>query len=70
MRRIDDRRHTSDHPTLPSGKKELHLGMLKEGILSYIEKRFAFKKQRRHPLGVVPIDQPGKLEEGIDLARL
>jgi hypothetical protein len=70
MSHIDDRRHTPDNLSLSARQEELYLSMLKEGILTRIEKGFAFEEKRWNPMGIVGVDLPGKLEEGIDLARL
>jgi hypothetical protein len=45
------------------GQEQLAVGMLKKGIFFDIQLLFDVRNQGRHPMGIVPIDPPGKPDE-------
>ena len=70
MRHVNDSSNTPDHLAMTLHKKELRLGMLKEGVLTRIEKRLALYEQRRHPLTIMLVHLPGKSNKGFGVLGL
>jgi hypothetical protein len=67
---VNDRSNTPDDLAMAPDEKKLYLGVLKEGVLTGIEKCLAFHDERRYPLTIMPIHLPGKPDKGFGVVRL
>jgi len=59
---VDDSGDTADRYSIPLGKIEVALGMVEERVLQGQESA-DITLERRHPVRIVPVDRPGKIDE-------
>ena len=64
---VDVRADPPNHSPVAVGQEELGLGVLEERVLLTIQPLLEVHQQRRHPVGLVAIQPPGKLDEGVQL---
>jgi hypothetical protein len=63
VRVIDHRGDASDRLASLPGQEQLHLRMLKKGVLTRIEEHLAFDQERRHPERVVGVHLPWEAQK-------